>query len=66
MTINVRRIETILAERGLTRKELAESCGICAQNVSTVLKRGTCSPRTVGKLARGLEVTVADIIEERS
>lgn len=62
MTINTLRIETLLAERGLTRKALAELCGISAQNVCTVIRRGTCEPRTAGKLATGLGVPVADII----
>lgn len=64
MTINTQRIETMLAERGLTRKALAESCGISAQNVSTIIRRGTCEPKTVGKLAAGLGVPVSDIIKE--
>ena len=64
MFINTQRIETILAERGLTKKALAESCGISAQNVSTIIRRGTCEPKTIGKLARGLGVSVAEIIKE--
>lgn len=66
MTINATKIETMLAERGLTRKALAANCGISAQNVSTIIRRGTCEPKTAGKLAAGLGVPVAEIIEERS
>ena len=64
MTINKTKLETMLAERGLTKAALAESCGISRQNVSTILRRGTCEPKTAGKLARGLGVPVADIIKE--
>ena len=64
MTINTTKIETMLAERGLTRKALAESCGISAQNVSTIIRRGTCEPKTAGKLAAGLGVPVTEIIEK--
>ena len=64
MTINAQYIEAKLAELGLTKKALAESCGISAQNVSTVIRRGTAEPKTVGKLAQGLGVDVADIIKE--
>lgn len=64
MTINTKRIEAIMAESGLTKKALSERCGISAQNVSTVIRRGTCEPKTAGKLARGLGVTVAEIIKE--
>ena len=66
MTINTQRIEVMLAERGLTKAALAEVCGISRQNVSTIIRRGTCEPKTAGKLAAGLEVPVAEIIEERS
>lgn len=64
MTINAQRVETILAERGLTKAALAESCGISRQNVSTIIRRGTAEPKTVGKLAQGLGVPVAEIIKE--
>ena len=64
MTINTKCIETMMAERGLTKKALAKSCGISAQNVSTIIRRGTAEPKTVGKLAQGLGIPVADIIEE--
>ena len=66
MTINAMRIETLLAERGMTKAGLAENCGISRQNVSTIIRRGTCEPKTAGKLAAGLGVPVTDIIEERS
>lgn len=66
MTINTTKIETMLAERGLTKAALAANCGISRQNVSTIIRRGTCEPKTAGKLAAGLGVPVADIIEERS
>lgn len=62
MTINAQRAETKLAELGWTKKQLASVCGISAQNISTILKRGTCSPVNAGKLAAGLGVSVADII----
>ena len=64
MTINAQRAETRLAELGWTKKKLATVCGISAQNISTVLRRGTCTPVTAGKLAAGLGVPVAEIIKE--
>jgi len=63
MTINTRRIEMMLAERGMTKAALAESCGISRQNVSTIIWRGTCEPKTAGKLAAGLGVPVGEILE---
>lgn len=66
MTINAQRIETMLAERGLTKAAYAANCGISRQNVSTIIRRGTCEPKTAGKLAAGLGIPVTDIIMERS
>lgn len=64
MTINTQRIETMLAEQGLTKAALADRCRISRQNISTIIRRGTAEPKTVGKLARGLGVSVVDIIKE--
>lgn len=64
MTINTQRIEMMLAEQGLTKATYAANCGISRQNVSTIIRRGTCEPKTAGKLARGLGVPVAEIIKE--
>ena len=63
MKISATRIETILAERRMTKADLADDCGVSRQNISTIIRRGTCEPRTAGKLAAGLGVDVADIVE---
>lgn len=64
MDIDTIKIETMLAERGMTKTALAELSGISRQNISTIIRRGSCNPKTVGKLAAGLGVNVADILEE--
>lgn len=64
MKISALKVETLLAERSMTKATLAERCGISRQNVSTLIRRGTCEPRTAGKLAAGLGVEVGDIIEK--
>ena len=66
MIISATRIETILAERGMTKAILAENCGISRQSISTVVRRGTCEPKTAGKLAAGLGVSVSDIIQDEA
>lgn len=63
MNINARRIEAIMAEQRLTKKALSTVCGISAQSISTIIKRGTCTPPTAGKLAMGLGVNVSEIIK---
>lgn len=64
MNLNTQRIETILAERGMTKTALAKSCHISSQNISTIISRGSCEPKTVGKLASGLGVPVSEIIKQ--
>lgn len=64
MKIDTRKIKLILAERGMTRTELSDLCGISRQNVSTILTRGTCELKTAGKIAKGLGISVAEIAKE--
>lgn len=53
-----------MASKGLTAVELSKRTGISRQNISTIKLRGTCTPITAGKLARGLEVDLSEIIEK--
>ena len=64
MNLDRRKIEMFLAENGLSKTEFAKRCNISRQNVSTILRRGSCEPITAGKLARGLGVPVSEIIAE--
>lgn len=62
MKINLFAVEAILAERGMTKAELAHKSGFSRQNLSTIIHRGTCEPKTAGKLARGLNVPLEKIV----
>lgn len=64
MFIDAARIELLLAERQMTKGALASGSGICRQNITAILQRGSCEPRTAGKLATALGVSVADIRRE--
>jgi len=64
MKISRSKIEILLAEKSLTKTALSEICGISRQNLSTIILRGTCAPKTAVKLANGLEVSVTEIIKE--
>ena len=64
MKINAHKIKLILAEMEMTRSDLAAKCGISRQNISTILTRGTCEPKTAGKLAKGLGVPLDEIVKE--
>ena len=63
MNVNGMKIEVLLAKAGITKTELANRCGVSRQNISTIVKRGTCEPRTLGKLAAGLGVSVSELTE---
>ena len=66
MKISKEKIEYIMATKGLTASEISEKSGVSRQNFSTIKLRGTCEPATAGKIARGMGVDVADIIEQEA
>ena len=63
MKLDCLKIEMALAEKGLSKSKYAELCRISRQNLSTILRRGSCEPTTAGKLAAGLGVSVCEIIK---
>ena len=64
MYISSVKIETLLAKNDMTKAALAQKCGISRQNISTIIRRGTCEPKTAGKIAAGLGVQVEEILKE--
>ena len=66
MKLDVMKIVRIMAEHGMTKSELAVRSGVSRQQISTIIGRGTCTPKTAGKLAAGLGVSVAEIMKEVS
>lgn len=64
MKLDVMKIVRILAEYGMTKTELAARSGVSRQQISTIMGRGTCTPKTAGKLAAGLGISVSDIMKE--
>ncbi len=63
MVLDAQHIETILAERGMTKAVLADLCQISSQNLSTIIRRQSCQPKTAGKIAAGLGIPVSEIIK---
>ena len=59
--LDIGKIELIMAEKGLTKSAMSEKCGVSRQNISN---KGTCEPRTAGRLATGLGVNVTEILAE--
>ena len=65
MNIIPMRIEIMLAKKRMTKATLAEKSGVSRQNISTIVRRGTYSPITAGKLAAALGVEVVDLTERK-
>ena len=62
--LNIPEIKRISAVNKFTNTVLAERSGISRQNISTILRRGTCSAINAGRLAEALEVDVCKIWKE--
>ncbi len=62
MKLNQHSILIEMARNGLTQAALATNIGLTPQYLGQVLKRGDCSPVTAGKIARGLNIDVTEII----
>lgn len=65
MNVNSIRIEALLAEKGMTKADLSVKSGVSRQSLSTIIRRGTCEPRTVGKIAAGLGVHVDKLLTNK-
>lgn len=64
MLINSHEIGVILAKKRMNRTDLAALSGISKNNISVILKRGSCTERNVGRIAFGLGVPVEAIIAD--
>lgn len=64
MKIDTKRILAEIATRGITRAELAHDAGISRQSISAILLRGSCEPKTIGKVAKSLGVEAVELIKE--
>lgn len=62
MKISKDKIDLIMANKGLSVKEVSERAGISRQNFSTIRLRGTCTAPTAFKIAKGLGVDPSEFI----
>ena len=62
--LSKQKILIILADRSMSTKQLAELVGMKPNNMSALLSRRNCSPITAGNLARALNVSVSEIVED--
>ena len=63
VTVKTTEIKVGMARKNLKYKELASLAGISNTTVSTIMKRGTCSPVNAGRIARVLGVDVTELIQ---
>lgn len=63
MKIQRAKIEMIQAKKGMSCKQIANKANIDPRTLSVILRRGSCRPESLGKIARALDVEPADIME---
>lgn len=63
MRIDKEKAYTIMADAGLTLSEVSRRGNISRKGLQNALKRGTCRPESLGRIARGLGVPVSQITE---
>lgn len=64
MHISSLKIDVLIARKCLTQAETARLAGLSRQCMILTLKRGRCTARTAGKIARALGVDVTEIMED--
>ncbi len=62
MKISRQQLELFQAQAGISATRLSELSGVSRQQISTIKTRGTCMPVTAAKLAKGLNVSVEELI----
>lgn len=62
MQIDTNRVVCTLAEKQMTRATLANAAGLTRSQLSTILKRGTATEITIGRIAASLDIPPAMII----
>ena len=62
MRIDSMRIRIIMADKGVTQSFVARNSNLSRQSINKIIRRGTCEPKTAGKLAAGLGVPVTEIL----
>ena len=64
VNISRREVNLVCARKEMSLNELSERSGVTTQNIRALLKRGSCRPRTLGRIARALGVDPAELIDE--
>lgn len=62
MIINTVALVGEIARQQKSQCQIADLAGISRQALSAIIRRGTCSPKTAGKIAAALDLDVTNII----
>lgn len=64
MKIDKMKLDLAMANKQYLAKELSEKCGVSQVTITRITKGiQEARPETVGKIAKALDVSVADLIE---
>lgn len=61
MKIDTLKIKILLSHKMKSITDLADAIGMQPNNLSCILRRGTCSLKTAGRIAHGLDVGIEEI-----
>ena len=65
MVLDEKKLQVILAEKGLMLKDLYEKSGVTEITLRRIRKgESTPRPATIGRIAKALDVDVRDIIQD--
>lgn len=64
MRIDKKKILINLAIKGLNQKEFADLTGMSRGNLSTIVNGKSCKPETIIKIAKALNVSINDLVED--
>lgn len=62
MQINTTTVEIAIAEKLLTKAQTSKICEISTKTLARALNGGDISPKIVGKLSRGLDIPLTEIV----
>ena len=64
MKLNTWKIKLLLAEQEMSQTDLAVKIGVNRQQVNEILSRESCSLKTLGRIAKALNVSAMEIVKE--
>lgn len=64
MRLDTTKIKILQAKQGHSQSSLAEAAGMSRQNLNAILRRGTCGPQNLTKIAEALKIEPAEIVKE--